>query len=262
MDLPALRLYLDGVVERYETPDFIGDDPISFPHGFDDPADQEIIGLFAALLAWGRRDTLLRKMEDLAERMLYRPHRFVVDYDGAADAARLDGFGHRTFVPGDVHQLVRALQWVLARFGSLHRAVADGSDTTDENIGPRIERLSTLLLEGPPGIPARMRKHLAKPSTGSACKRLSMYFRWMVRPGPVDLGIWHAIEPRQLVLPLDIHSGRQARAVGLLTRKANDWRAVLELTEACRSLNPEDPARYDFAFFGSGSAGESLLPAR
>ena len=96
--------------------------------------------------------------------------------------------------------------------------------------------------------------------SGSACKRLSMYLRWMVRPGPVDMAVWTGITPDRLVLPLDVHSGRQARALGLVQRKANDWRAVLELTSACRVLDPMDPARYDFAFFGAGATGTELDP--
>ncbi len=87
-----------------------------------------------------------------------------------------------------------------------------------------------------------------------------MYLRWMVRPGPVDFGIWTAIRPDQLVLPLDVHSGRQARALGMVSRSANDWRAVLELTQRCTLLCPSDPARYDFAFFGVGAYKESLDP--
>ena len=91
------------------------------------------------------------------------------------------------------------------------------------------------------------RKHLARPSTGSACKRLAMYARWMTRPGPVDLGLWAGVRPDQLVVPLDVHTGRQARRLGLLARPSDDWRAVQELTAACRALDPDDPARYDFA---------------
>jgi uncharacterized protein (TIGR02757 family) len=85
-----------------------------------------------------------------------------------------------------------------------------------------------------------------------------MYLRWMVRPGPVDLGIWSTIQPHQLVLPLDVHSARQARALGFISRKSNDWRAALELTNRCKQLCREDPARYDFAFFGVGAYGLSL----
>ncbi|NNF03221.1 MAG: DUF2400 family protein, partial [Rhodothermales bacterium] len=134
-----------------------------------------------------------------------------------------------------------------------------GSPDGGGRIRAGLEHFSSTLIEAAPGDSARMRRVLARPSTGSACKRLIMYLRWMVRPGPVDLGLWNQPETHELLLPLDVHSGRQARAVGLLNRKSNDWKAVIEITEACRRLSPEDPARYDFAFFGAGSAGEELI---
>jgi len=131
----------------------------------------------------------------------------------------------------------------------------------DRGLAPALQGFSETLVSHVPETPPRLRKHLARPGTGSACKRLVMYLRWMVRSGPVDLGLWTALTPAQLALPLDVHSGRQARALGLLTRKQDDWRAVGELTEACRQLDPADPARYDYALFGIGANGDSLDPA-
>jgi uncharacterized protein (TIGR02757 family) len=118
--------------------------------------------------------------------------------------------------------------------------------------------VSTTLLTIDDETPRRLRKHLARPEAGSACKRLNMYLRWMVRSGPVDFGIWSCLDPAELMLPVDVHVGRQARALGLLDRKTNDWKAVRRLTAVCRSFCPDDPARYDFAFFGVGSQDESL----
>ena len=261
MHAVALKAYLDRLAAELEQPSFIDADPISVPHGFDDPRDQEVIGLFAALLAWGRRQTVLAKMEDLCERMQYRPFAFVRDFDEGRDAPRLRGFVHRTFQPVDALWLVKSLSTVLRRDGSLEAVFARGARDAD-HVGVAIERFSGTLL-GEPGLPPRTAKHLARPSTGSACKRLCMYLRWMVRSGPVDLGIWKRIEPRQLVLPLDVHSGRSARALGLLDRSQNDWKAAMELTEACRTLDPDDPCRYDFVFFGSGVLGMPLeLPTQ
>ncbi len=168
------------------------------------------------------------------------------------DAGRLAGFRHRTFGSEDAVSLTLALQATLRRYGSVQGAFAEHLTAGAGDIGPAIEGLSTTLLTIVPETPARMAKHLARPSTGSACKRLSMYARWMVRSGPVDLGVWSCARLDQLVLPLDVHTGRQARRLGLLNRRQDDWRAVLELTEACRALDPADPARYDFALFGLG----------
>ena len=256
--LDDLRAYLDGLVARFERPAFIPDDPIAIPHGFDDPRDREVIGLYAALLAWGQRRTILNKLGELCERMRYRPYRFVAGFDEGRDADALAGFKHRTFQPIDALWLTKALAALLRRYGSVEALFARHLDEDAADVGPAIQGFSESVLEALPGTPHRLRKHLARPASGSACKRLAMYLRWMVRPGPVDFGIWTAIRPDQLVLPLDVHAGRQARALGLVTRTQNDWRAVQELTHNCRRLCPADPARYDFAFFGVGAYDASL----
>lgn len=253
-----LKAYLDGLVDRFERPDFIADDPISIPHGFDGPRDQEVIGLYAALLAWGRRQTVLNKMEELCERMDYAPFRFVRAFDPDRDAGALEGFKHRTFQPIDAFWFTRNLSAALARHGTVENLFADHLPADASDVGAAIQGFSTTLLSIAPQTPDRLRKHLARPEAGSACKRLNMYLRWMVRPGPVDLGIWTRITPDQLLLPLDVHAGRQARALGFVERKSNDWKAVQHLTAACRRLCPDDPARYDFAFFGPGVHDVSL----
>ncbi len=256
---------MDPIVSRFEQASFIQDDPISVPHAFDDPRDRELIGLLAALLAWGRRDIMLAKLNDLCERMDFRPAQFIHDLRPTSRA--LEGFVHRTFNADDAMGLCLSLQSALRDHGTLENLFCTGMDVQEERPGPddltaALSAFSHTLFNGVPGRPKRMRKHLARPETGSACKRLVMFLRWMVRPGPVDLGIWTTPSPADLVLPLDVHSGRQARAAGLLTRKQNDWRAVQELTAICRQLRPQDPSAYDFAFFGVGSSGESLSWSR
>ena len=258
--LQEFKTYLDTLVARFEQPQFIDKDPISIPHGFDDPRDQEVIGLYAALLAWGRRDIVIRKMGDLCERMQYRPYAFVRDFDPDRHVHRLAGFKHRTFQPIDALHFTANLGAALRDHETVENLFARHLPQDAPHIGPAIQGFSEMML-AVPGTPPRLRKHLARPAAGSACKRLAMYLRWMVRPGPVDFGIWTRVRPEQLVLPLDVHSGRQARALGLLRRKSDDWRAVLELTEACRRFRPDDPARYDYAFFGAGAYGVSLDPA-
>jgi len=254
----SLRAYLDPVVSKYERKSFISRDPISVPHGFDTLRDREIIGLFAAILAWGRRDTLLRKLADLCERFDYRPYDFIKRFDRIRDAPRLEGFVHRTFNAEDASWLCLGLKRSIENYHSVEAIATDGVPAGNKTIEQNISALSGRLLAAVPEAPVRLRKHLARPETGSACKRLSMYFRWMVRSGPVDLGLWRRVKPHQLVLPLDVHTGRQARRIGLLERKTNDWKAVMELSERCRLLNPYDPCRYDFALFGTGEAGETL----
>lgn len=250
--LKQLKSYLDGLVERFERPAFIEKDPIAIPHGFDDDRDQEVIGLYAALLAWGRRDIMLRKLEELCRRMDYAPYSFVRHFDASRDAEKLEGFKHRTFQPIDALWLTKNLHRALHRYGSIENLFADHLPDDAPHVGPAIQGFSDTILTISPRTPERLRKHLARPEAGSACKRLAMYLRWMVRPGPVDLNIWSRMRTDQLVLPLDVHSGRQARDLGMISRKTNNWRSTRELTRNCRRLCPDDPCRYDFAFFGAG----------
>ena len=260
--LTALHDYLDALVNQYERPDFIDGDPISIPHAFDDPRDQEVIGLYAALLAWGRRDVMLRKLEELCERMDHAPYRFVRSFDPDRDAAALDGFVHRTFQPVDARWLTTNLSEALDRYetveGLFGAHCPAGDETEASPVAAMLQGVSTTLLTVNDDTPQRLRKHLARPDAGSACKRLNMYLRWMVRPGPVDLDLWTVLDPSDLMLPMDVHVGRQARALGLLERKSNDWTAVRRLTAICRHFCAPDPARYDFAFFGIGVQDESL----
>ncbi|MEX0599218.1 MAG: TIGR02757 family protein [Rhodothermales bacterium] len=255
----ATHRYLDRLVEHFERPTFIDTDPISIPHGFDDPRDREVIGLFAALLAWGRRETVLMKMAELCERMSYRPYAFVRKFDPERDASALEGFKHRTFQPQDAFWLTHNLGRLLRAHETVEEIFVRHLPLGAEHVGPAIQGFSESIMSADDRTPSRLRKHLARPEAGSACKRLNMYLRWMVRPGPVDLGVWKRIATYQLMLPVDVHAGRQAREMGLLKRRSNDWKACLELTENCRKLDASDPARYDFAFFGVGVHGEPEL---
>lgn len=260
--LNALREYLDELVERHEDASFIEDDPISIPHAFDDPRDQEVIGFYAALLAWGRRDVMLRKLRELCDRMGHAPYHFVRTFDRDQDADALDSFVHRTFQPSDAIWLTTNLQAALERHTTMERLFAahrpQEANQERSPVREMLQGVSTTLLTIHPETPQRLRKHLARPEAGSACKRLNMYLRWMTRSGPVDLGLWSCLDTADLMIPLDVHTGRQARALGLLHRKSNDWKAVRRLTNVLRHFCPEDPARYDFALFGVGVQDESL----
>lgn len=249
--------YLDRLVAHFEQPAFIADDPIRLCHAFTDRADQEIIGLYAATLAWGSRTIILAKLEELCTRMQFQPRKFVSQFDPARDADVLRTFVHRTFQPEDCIAFTHNLSLLIKQYGTVEHIFS--CQSSEANTREAIERFSTRMMSVRPETPPRLQKHLARPSRASACKRLSLYLRWMVRPGPVDLGIWHSVKPSQLVLPLDIHSGRQARTLELLHRNSNDWKSVIELTNACRKLDPQDPARYDYALFGLGAYGDPFI---
>ena len=193
-----------------------------------------------------------QKLEELCEIMSYKPRKFVYDFNATVAGHLFSEFIYRTFQPIDAVSLTSNISKIIKKHGSLENAFSASLKPDSSNIGEALQQFSNLLFEINPTTPNRLRKHLARPNSGSACKRFCMYLRWVARPGPVDLGIWKSVDPSKLVLPLDVHSGRQARTLGMLNRKNNDWKAALELTQNCRKLCPEDPCKYDFAFFGVG----------
>ena len=259
-----IKPLLNHYATRYNTPAFLPPDPLGLVHAFDDPRDREIVGFWVAMLAWGRRATIIDKGLQLIERMEGQPYRFVTEH-GAADLDRLADWKHRTFNFEDTRYFLRWLQWYYREHDSLEDAFARFLRPEDATIRPALEGFHDLFFSLPEA-PRRTRKHVATPRRKSRCKRLCMFLRWMVRQDDqgVDLGQWRRISPTQLCLPVDVHVERVARAFGLLTRKQCDWLAVEELTANLRQLDPADPARYDFALFGLGVENvdlESVLRA-
>jgi uncharacterized protein (TIGR02757 family) len=242
-----LKALLDDRYERYDKPTFIAPDPISLPHRFSRLQDVEISGLFAALLAWGKRSIILKKGDELLARMDNAPYEFVLHHQDD-DLRRLERFCHRTFCDTDLLYFVHWLNWYYQRHDSLEDAFLHGATQRERLMG--FHELFFSL----PDAPERTRKHVATPARNSACKRVNMYLRWMVRPDAhgVDFGLWRRLSPADLVCPLDVHVERVARRLGLLQRKQTDWQAAMELTQNLRQFDPQDPVKYDFALFGLG----------
>ncbi|MEX2600355.1 MAG: TIGR02757 family protein [Balneolaceae bacterium] len=257
-NLPILKTHLDRMNDRIETPAFLNHDPVQFMHAFEEKRDQEIAGFLAALLAWGRRDIVCRKIEELLKRMDFQPYQFVMQYT-PSDALHFRGFKHRTFKPVDIHGLISALHQIYRSHDDLESfwadCLIDAEDRGRNLIGLFRERFLTLSEE----IVTRTHKHLSNPERGSSAKRICMFLRWCNRKEScVDPGIWTLLPPSSLMIPFDVHVARQSRRIGLLTRRSNDWKAVQELTAQLSELNPNDPTRYDFALFGLGAMDYSL----
>ncbi|MEX0779948.1 MAG: TIGR02757 family protein [Balneolales bacterium] len=250
--LQFLKPWLDEIVEQVEQPEYINDDPVSFMHAFSDKEDQLLSGFFAAIMAWGRRDIVIAKVNDLLSRMEYRPAEFIGNFS-AKDEAIITGFKHRTFNETDITCMVTILSVILRENGSFEAfwedCYRDAIQQDRELIAVFHERFFGVT----PDMPLRTRKHIANSEKNSSCKRLYLYLRWCVRKNSVvDLGIMDFMPASKLMIPLDVHVARQARKIGLLSRKQNDWKAVKELTEKLSLLEPEDPAKYDYALFGLG----------
>jgi uncharacterized protein (TIGR02757 family) len=246
-DVAQLKEFLDEKVDLYNRPSFIENDPIQIPHSFKKLQDIEISAFFAATLAWGQRKTIISKCRQLMHLMDDAPHDFVLNHS-AGDLKRLSTFKHRTFNSTDLLYFVHFFHQYYSKEKSLESAFCSGSD-----MRTRLANFHNIFfsLED---FPPRTRKHLATPDRKSACKRINMFLRWMVRSDDrkVDFGLWKNISPAQLICPIDLHVERIARKLKLIKRKQVDWQTAEELTANLRKLDPADPVKYDFALFGLG----------
>lgn len=249
MKKAALGHLLNEAYERYAQPAFIEADPIHIPRAFADRRDAELIGFYTATIAWGQRKTIIANARELVRLLDEAPHDFVTNAS-EAELERLARFVHRTFNGTDLLHFIRASRHVLGTYGDLEQTFLENGQLGTMAEG--IARFKRRFFEIP--HPARTQKHVADPAKGSNAKRINMYLRWMVRPNDrgVDLGLWKRITPAQLMVPLDVHTGRVGRAMGLLQRPQDDWKAVEELTAALRKFDPLDPVKYDIALFGMG----------
>lgn len=245
-----LKNFLLEKSDQYATKSFIEDDPIQIPHRFTNHLDIEISGLIAATLSWGQRKTIIAKASELMDRMDQQPADFVKNAT-AADYASLEGFVHRTFQDVDIIGLVKALKVLYIEYGNIGSFFELHVAQDGPNLEQGLISFKKYLLAY--GLPMRASKHFGDPSKGSACKRMIMYTRWMTRTNQegIDFGLWN-INPSKLSLPLDVHSGRVARSLGLIQRTQNDWKTVMELDKGVRGILPEDPAKLDYALFGLG----------
>lgn len=242
----AIADLLNQKAEQYNHPNFITADPVSVPHRYSKSQDIEIMGFWVAMLAWGKRSIILQKAAQLEQLIDYNPHEFVLHFT-QKDLERFDSFKHRTFNLTDTVYFLQFLQHYYREHNSLETAFLKGADMQQ-----RLASFHTTFFNLPEA-PQRTRKHVSTPTRKSACKRLNMFLRWMVRKeGGVDFGLWQQLQPHELICPLDVHVERVSRSLGLLTRKQTDWQAASELTDQLRKLDPADPVKYDFALFGLG----------
>lgn len=256
--LRQLKPLLDEINDKVEQPDYIQYDPVQFMHAFTEKKDMEIAGFLAATLAWGRRDIVISKVDNLLKRMDYAPYQFVMTYNQSV-YHRFDAFRHRTFKPIDIHGLLLSLKMIYSEFDDFEAFWKMCYQDAKLQNRPFLALFSERFFSKSDDLAGRTRKHISNPEKGSPCKRLYMFLRWTIRKNSrVDPGIWNFMSPRELLIPLDVHVARQARKFGLITRRSNDWKTVNELTRTLAILNSEDPARYDFALFGIGALNYNL----
>ncbi|WMJ72948.1 TIGR02757 family protein [Cytophagaceae bacterium ABcell3] len=256
MNKLELKDFLEEKYEAYNRPGFIENDPVCIPHLFQKKEDIEIMGLWAAVLAWGQRITIIKKCKDLITLMDGAPFDFIMNHE-SQDLVPFLKFKHRTFNDVDTLYFIHFFRHFYQNHATLEDAFVGGMSKGDTDMKGGLTGFHHLFF-GLEEAPARTRKHVSTPARNSACKRLNMFLRWMVRKDNrgVDFGLWTRIAPNQLVCPCDVHVDRVARKLGLIQRKQTDWKTAVELTENLKALDPDDPVKYDFALFGLGVENE------
>lgn len=244
-----LKDFLDKKVDEFNNPSFIESDPIIIPHRFTLKEDIEISGFLTATIAWGNRKSIIKNANRMVELMGDSPYDFVLNHK-EHHLEPLQHFVHRTFNGSDFLGFISGLKHIYTEHGGLEKVFTDLQEPN--TLQPTIAKFKELFFQAP--HIKRTQKHISNPLKGSSAKRINMYLRWLVRrdDSGVDFGLWKRIPTSSLSCPLDIHSGNVARKLGLLTRKQNDAKAVVELDNSLRLMDPIDPVKYDFALFGLG----------
>ena len=248
-----IKDFLDEKVIQYNQPFFIESDPISIPHRYARKEDIEVSGFLTATIAWGNRKSIIRSAGTLMENMGESPFDFVMS--ASSNQLKKIEFVHRTFNRDDLQGFIHCLRHVYTHHGGM-QAVFEAHAQAD-TLQPAIAAFKRVFFEAN-HLP-RTEKHVSDPMRGSSAKRINMMLRWFVRQDKkgVDFGIWKGtLQPAQLSLPLDVHTGNIARKLGLLHRMQNDARAVQELDAVLRGFDPTDPVKYDYALFGLGAMDE------
>jgi uncharacterized protein (TIGR02757 family) len=245
---------LEALYRRFNRRRYVRPDPLEFVWEYDDPADREVAGLIASALAYGRVATIKENVAKVLSILGDRPAEALANARGGELRRKLEGFRHRFASGSAVADLLEGAREMIRSAGSLQAAFLEGCGPDDADVLPALEKFCLRLVSrGQPG-------HLVPiPSRGSACKRMHLFLRWMVRRDAVDPGGWDAVSPASLLVPLDVHMHRICTRLGLTQRKTADLRAAQEVTAAFAQWIPDDPVRYDFVLTRFGIRGDMDL---
>lgn len=261
MQLQSLKILLNNKVQQYNTLDFISNDPIAIPHCFNKKQDIEIAAFFAAILAWGNRKSIISSCSKLMSLMDNSPYNFIMNLsdDDEQWVCNFEHFVHRTFGFFDVVRVINFLRFHYNYRGeeSLETAFSNWLKPTDENVENALNGFYYYFFDEQlfdEGTNCRTTKHIAAPFKKSACKRLNMFLRWMVRKDKsgVDFGLWQNIKPHQLIIPLDVHVLSVVEKLGIINNPKANWNTAVFLTKFLKQFDSNDPVKYDFALFSLG----------
>lgn len=241
---------LDKLVEKYEIPDFIKDDPVQFPHRFKTVQDIELAGFISSLFAYGNRKQFIIKLNELFEYADNEPLNFIKN--GDFSIIKSHNFNYRFSKPDDIVEWLNILSKLYNTSGGLKELFEYGYNR-EHSMDNMYRIVSDYFYSNvKSGMGHGFYHLLPDPKKNGAMKRMNMFLRWMVRKSSVDLGIWDFIPKSELRIPLDVHVARLSREMLLLERKSNDMKAVIELTQNLKQFDNDDPVKYDFAIFGKG----------
>lgn len=260
-----LKYILESLYASYNKYQFVPTDPLYFVHRFSEKQDQEIAALLSAVIAFGRVEQIKRSLSDVFQRLDNSPSHYVNSFSLSRAQQDFHSFVHRFIRGKDLTVLLYFISQIYREYGSLYNFFLKGykpsDDTITEGLKDFIKRILTidcspLYADGKLPGDAGVRFLLSSPEQGSACKRMNLFLRWMVRRGDgIDLGIWKDVSPSQLVIPLDTHVSRIVQCIGLTKYKNNSWKMALDVTRNLRKFDSADPVKYDFAFSRLGILG-------
>ena len=262
----SLKHHLDTFISNFPKERHLDNDPVRFVHRYDDPRDREVVGMLASAFAYGNVKSVLKTVENAVAFLGPSPAQSISTFDPRSDTRRLRGFYHRFNTSRDLGVFFWILRRTLEEYGSVEAAFTSGLSAEDSDVGAALDNFCSILLGFgheqfyPRGELKRrlgIRFLIPSPSEGSACKRLNLFLRWMVRPyDGIDCGVWTGVAPRQLVIPLDTHIARISSYIGLTEMRSPGWPMALDITHSLRRLDLADPVRYDFALCHLGIAGD------
>ena len=242
-----LKDLLEHKFNLYNSTNFIIEDPISIPHLYNQKEDIEIISFLISIISWGNRKSIIKSGNKLTEILGSSPIDFIMRFK-ERDLKKID-FVHRTFNKFDLIYFLKSLKNIYKNHDGLENVFS--KNLNDEFMYNNISNFRKIFFSL--NHEKRTEKHISNPKKNSACKRINMFLRWMVRnDGVVDFGIWKKIKPSMLSCPLDVHTGNIGRKLNLISRKQNDLKTVLELDQKLRLFDKNDPVKYDYALFGMG----------
>lgn len=254
-----LKISLDKFYNEYNFKERIKHDPIEFPHKYSDPDDIEIAGFIASCFAYGKIDLFRPVIEKILKPGSKHPAHFFKSFNIKKDKIYFENISYRFNKGTDVLCLVYILNQTLNEWGSLKNLFYHYYTPDQEDIGHVLGMFTSYFMDintspvyGRNIKPYGLKQFFPSPESGSACKRLNLFLRWMVRTKDIDLGIWNKISPSKLIIPLDTHIARISRCLGLTKRKASDWKTAEEITESLKKFDPQDPLKYDFALCHQG----------